>query len=134
MLNVQRMQMTFYYVTDAVTNRDATVPVKFHSRAVFTRSPIRHVTQDRGISQLFCQFISDFECTIFPIFLILCSPGRPLSAPFISTSSIGEKVTLHNKSVNALVRPQDRLWLTYFQKMKLDHDAVSVLHSFKPTS
>ncbi|KAL5109196.1 ATP-dependent DNA/RNA helicase DHX36 [Taenia crassiceps] len=55
------------------------------------------------------------------------NPGRPLPAPFINTSSIGEKVTLHNKSVNALVRPQDRLWLTYFQKMKLDHDAASTI-------
>ncbi|KAH9284317.1 ATP-dependent RNA helicase DHX36 [Echinococcus granulosus] len=52
------------------------------------------------------------------------NPGRAPPTPFITTPLMDEKVTLHNKSVNALVRPQNRLWLTYFQKMKLDHDAA----------
>ncbi|KAL5970267.1 ATP-dependent DNA/RNA helicase DHX36 [Taenia solium] len=55
------------------------------------------------------------------------NPDRQPPAPFISTPLLGEKVTLHSKSVNALVRPQNRLWLTYFQKMKLDHDAASTI-------
>uniref|UniRef100_A0A158R9G9 ATP-dependent RNA helicase DHX36 n=1 Tax=Taenia asiatica TaxID=60517 RepID=A0A158R9G9_TAEAS len=55
------------------------------------------------------------------------SPDRPPPAPFINTPLIGERVTVHSKSINALVRPQNRLWLTYFQKMKLDHDAASTI-------
>lgn len=65
------------------------------------------------------------SCHVHSILFVFGRHSGCVLMPFVEGRPEEGGVNIHSKSVNSLVKPIDRVWLTYFSRMKLDHGAVS---------